>query len=585
MNTDSPGDIKKACQSLESIKGELFELEEYINDIWQFCPIPLVYLNVFGAIIDVSESFEKMLGYRKEDVIGGTLVRYFKDESDLKRLQQITLEQGGVKNLECILLNQVGEEVYANISTLLRSDEQGNPVGYFLAFSDITEEKRAELKFRNIFDNAGDAIFIHDLEGNFLAVNKTACEWLGYSQDEILKLRPEDIDVEHSCEKCLKKIEEVKKKGHIFFETGHCTKDGRVIPVELSVRIITYDNETAVLAIARDISLRKQAEEALKESEKKFRILAEESPNMIFINQAGRIVYANKSCEKVTGYTREEFYADDFDFYRLFDPESGERWRRNFEKYMNNEEVEPIEYTLVTKNENKIETLITTRLIKYGGEPSILGIVTDITQQKRVEQDLKQSYKELKKTTSSFVFTMAKIVEVRDPYTAGHQQRVAKLAVAIAQKLGLSEQEIDTIEMAALIHDIGKLYVPAELLNRPGKLTETEMGLIRTHPSAGFDIAKTIEFPGPIAQIILQHHERMDGTGYPGGLQDDEILLAARILAVADVVEAMMSHRPYRPAHSLDETIDEIATRRAVYYDAQVVDACIELFKKKLFMF
>ncbi len=585
MNTDSPGNRKKACQSLESIKGELFELEEYINDIWQFCPIPLVYLNVFGAIIDVSESFEKMLGYRKEDVIGGTLVRYFKDESDLKRLQQITLEQGGVKNLECILLNQVGEEVYANISTLLRSDEQGNPVGYFLAFSDITEEKRAELKFRNIFDNAGDAIFIHDLEGNFLAVNKTACEWLGYSQDEILKLRPEDIDVEHSCEKCLKKIEEVKKKGHIFFETGHCTKDGRVIPVELSVRIITYDNETAVLAIARDISLRKQAEEALKESEKKFRILAEESPNMIFINQAGRIVYANKSCEKVTGYTREEFYADDFDFYRLFDPESGERWRRNFEKYMNNEEVEPIEYTLVTKNENKIETLITTRLIKYGGEPSILGIVTDITQQKRVEQDLKQSYKELKKTTSSFVFTMAKIVEVRDPYTAGHQQRVAKLAVAIAQKLGLSEQEIDTIEMAALIHDIGKLYVPAELLNRPGKLTETEMGLIRTHPSAGFDIAKTIEFPGPIAQIILQHHERMDGTGYPGGLQDDEILLAARILAVADVVEAMMSHRPYRPAHSLDETIDEIATRRAVYYDAQVVDACIELFKKKLFMF
>ena len=216
MNTDSPGDRKKTSQSLESIKDELFELGEYINDIWQFCPLPFLYLNIFGAIIDVSESFEKLLGYRKEEVIGGTLVRYFKDESELKRLQQITLEQGGAKNLECILINRLGEKVYVNISTLLRHDEQGNPVGYFLAFSDITEEKRLELKFRNIFDNAGEAILIYDLEGNFLAVNKTACEWLGYSQDEVLKLRPEDIDVEHTHQKCLEKIEEVKKKNHVF---------------------------------------------------------------------------------------------------------------------------------------------------------------------------------------------------------------------------------------------------------------------------------------------------------------------------------------------------------------------------------
>ncbi len=585
MNTDLPGNEMRNNKNIKELKEELFELKDYINDIWQFCPMPFAYINIFDAIIDISDSFEGFLGYKKEEVIGNTLNKYFKNPEDLKNIKRLTIEQGGLRNENSVLVNRTGEEIYVNISTLLRCDEDGNSIGYFLAFNDITREKRAELKFRNIFDNAGDAIYIYDLDGNFLAVNKNACELLGYTEKEILRLRLEDIDADHSPQKCQRMLEELKKSGRLFIESEHCTKDGKKIPIEFSARIIQFDDKPAVLSIARDITQRKKAENALKESEMKFRILAEESPNMIFINQAGKIVYVNKSCEKMMEYTREEFYAEDFDFYKLFSPESRERCRENFERHMKNEEVEPTEYTLLTKNGNKIEALITTRLIKYEGKDSILGIVTDISQQKRIEKNLKKSYQELKKTTSSFVFTMAKIVEVRDPYTAGHQQRVAKLAVAIARKLGLSEQEIDTIEMAALIHDIGKLYVPAELLNRPGKLTDTEMELIKTHPRAGYDIAKTIEFPGPIAQIILQHHERIDGSGYPAGLQDGEIILAAKILAVADVVEAMMSHRPYRPARTSAEAIEEISTRRAVYYEPGVVDVCIDLFRKRLFMF
>jgi putative nucleotidyltransferase with HDIG domain len=176
-------------------------------------------------------------------------------------------------------------------------------------------------------------------------------------------------------------------------------------------------------------------------------------------------------------------------------------------------------------------------------------------------------------------------VERRDPYTAGHQHRVANLAAAIANEIGLSEEQIDGVRMASVIHDLGKIHVPAEILSRPGRLTENEFSIIKTHPQTGYDILKTEEFPWPVAQIVLQHHERMDGSGYPSSLSGEEILLEARILAVADVVEAMASHRPYRPALGIDKALEEISKNKGVLYDAKVADACLRLFTEKGFKF
>ncbi len=215
----------------------------------------------------------------------------------------------------------------------------------------------------------------------------------------------------------------------------------------------------------------------------------------------------------------------------------------------------------------------------------VIAVIRDITPRKLVEEELRKSLVKLQETIENTLRAMAKILETRDPYTAGHQQRVATLTLAIAKEMHLPSHQIKGLHIAALIHDIGKIYVPAEILSRPTMLTESEFALLKTHPEVGYKILRNIEFNWPVAEIILQHHERLDGSGYPRGLKGSDICLEARILAVADVVEAMQSHRPYRPTRGLKTTLEEIAENRDVLYDTEVVDACLRLFNEKGFKF
>jgi len=208
----------------------------------------------------------------------------------------------------------------------------------------------------------------------------------------------------------------------------------------------------------------------------------------------------------------------------------------------------------------------------------------------RRERDLalEQNRQHLEKLRNSLEDTMraiAAIVEMRDPYTAGHQARVADLAMSIARQMGLSDEQVHAIHLAGMVHDLGKINVPAEILSKPGKITDLEFGLIKIHPQAGYDILKGIDFPWPIAQMVLQHHERMDGSGYPQGLKGDATLLEARILAVADVVEAISAHRPYRPGLGIEVALEEIAKNRGKFYDPQAVDACLVVFREQGYSF
>ena len=194
-------------------------------------------------------------------------------------------------------------------------------------------------------------------------------------------------------------------------------------------------------------------------------------------------------------------------------------------------------------------------------------------------------YQELHKTYLSTINAIAKIVEIRDPYTAGHQKRVAKLVCAIAEEMSLPQDKTEGLYAAGILHDIGKMNVPAEILSKPGRLSEIELGLIKTHPQAGSDIIKEMEFPWAVSLIVLQHHERLNGSVYPQGLKGEDILMEAKIIGVADVVEAMSSHRPYRPALGIDKVLEEISQNRGILYDREVVDACLKLFKEKGFKF
>ncbi|MEA1963613.1 MAG: response regulator [Candidatus Aerophobetes bacterium] len=229
---------------------------------------------------------------------------------------------------------------------------------------------------------------------------------------------------------------------------------------------------------------------------------------------------------------------------------------------------EPFGYILKPFGEKELHTTVEIALYKY-----------------KVEEKLKQSSEKLQNTIKATVRSLALMGERRDPYTAGHQQRVTQLACAIAREMHLSEDKFKGIHTAAVIHDIGKGGIPAEILSKPSRLTKIELDMVKTHPQAGYEILKTIEFPGSVAQIVLQHHERMDGSGYPQGLSGNNILLEARILGVADVVEAMSSRRPYREALGIDKALEEISKNKGILYDPQVVDACLKLFTRRGFKF
>lgn len=204
---------------------------------------------------------------------------------------------------------------------------------------------------------------------------------------------------------------------------------------------------------------------------------------------------------------------------------------------------------------------------------------------KAVQKKLECSLEKLQNTLDEAINAMAKATEFRDTYTANHQQRVARLATAIAKRMNLSNTQIISIKLASTIHDIGKIGIPSEFLSKSTLLTEHEFNVVKAHAQIGFEILKSIEFSSPIAQIVLQHHERLNGSGYPSGLVEKQIMLEARILAVADVVEAMSSHRPYRPALGIEKALQEIDENREILYDQAVVEACIGLFNQQQFSF
>lgn len=307
-------------------------------------------------------------------------------------------------------------------------------------------------------------------------------------------------------------------------------------------------------------------------------------PNNIYVkDKHGRYLMVNNSLanlynttpKQMVGKTDEELIIKSK--LKNFDWQSNTKY--DLEVINNNKEVNIPEESITLDNGKKIWLQTTKVPLDAPDNPnSLLGISIDITA-------LKNSFSRLQALMEETVNGLVSAVEKRDPYTAGHQRRVSLLANAIAEKIKLEKSKSDGLRIAAIVHDIGKLYVPAEILSKPGKLTNAEFDLIKTHPMAGYEILSTINFPWPVAEIVLQHQERKNGSGYPKGLKDAEILIEARIISVADVVEAIASHRPYRPSLGIDAALSEIDSNKGILYDETIVEACLELFSNNEFSF
>ena len=326
---------------------------------------------------------------------------------------------------------------------------------------------------------------------------------------------------------------------------------------------------------------RKQAEELLLDSEENFRGLIEQSIAGIFIVQDEKFAYVNPRVVEIAGLNSEDDLIGKDPLQSIIETDrSGvaEKMRRLINGEARNLK---IDFGVMRPDGHEIRIEANAARARYQGDFAIMGVLHDVSEIKRAEAEIKRHVAQLEAMLNGTIEVVETIGEMRDPYTAGHERRVARIAVAIAAELDLDTQQQEGIRVAATLHDVGKIMIPSEILSKPGKLNPVEYALIQGHAQAGYDVLKKVSFPWPVAQIVLQHHERMDGSGYPLALQGDSILMESRILAVADVVEAMSSHRPYRPGMSIDHALNELKKHQGVKYDSRVVDACLNLFLKQ----
>jgi PAS domain S-box-containing protein len=312
------------------------------------------------------------------------------------------------------------------------------------------------------------------------------------------------------------------------------------------------------------------------ESEECFRALMHQSVSAIYVWQDGRIVYANPHMREIFGYTPDEpIESDPLAYVAERDwPKVGEKTRQLLAA--GGETV--YSTTAIRKDRSEFALRVHAKVASCNGATAIIATARDISAKLCAEEDARRHLEELKRALNGTIQVVSLMGEARDPYTHGHERRVGELAAAIGIEMGLDANRVEGIRVAGYLHDVGKIAIPAEILSKPSRLTPTEFALIKGHARQSHEILKGVNFPWPVAQVALQHHERLDGSGYPEGLKGDQIILEARIMAVADVVEAMSSHRPYRPGLGIGKALAEIHRGRETAYDPPVADACLRLF-------
>lgn len=444
--------------------------------------------------------------------------------------------------------------------------------------------RESEEKYRQVVENANEAIFVsQDRVIKFF--NPKTVEIFGHSKEDLssapfLKyIHPEDRGLVMERHQKRLKGEDLP---HVY-PFRIVDEGGKIKWVEINAVIINWEGNPATLNFLNDITNRKKTEENILHAKEEWERTFDSIPDQIaIVDHEFRISRANRAMADRLGlHPREMIGGHCYELiHGLQEPPS----------YCPHSQVLAEGKEVFTEFwESRLEghfLLTVSPLCGSDGKPGgVIHVLRDITDKKKAEEKVIEEGKKLQKAIEGIIQVMASTVEAKDSYTASHQRRVANLALAIAKEMGLSEIKLEGIFMAGMIHDLGKISIPAEILSKPNPLTALEISLIKIHPRAGYDILKDIDFPWPIARIILQHHERTDGSGYPEGLSGEDILDEAKILAVADVVEAIASHRPYRPAQGIDKALDEISKNKGIFYDPQVVEACVKLFQEKGFQF
>ena len=600
-----------------------------------------------GVYLDLNEAALSAFGFTREEFIGRTAdeLNIFADPEDQKRARELLELHGECRNLEFQIRKKDGEIIWA-VFSLSIIDLDGTSCVLSVG-RDISEARaakqaleQAEQKYREIFEHAPEGIFQTTAEGRAIALNPAGARMLGYEStaEAVAAISDASHHLWTQSEDRERYIALMEEQGGVKnYPCQFKRADGSPIWVSVTARrIVDQDGKTLCYqGFNEDLTDQKKLEAALKATIRELQLLSEMNSALlhakteegllrdycrVMVETGGyRMAWVgfaeegpNKCVVPVASFGEALDYVDSIDIRWndsalgggptgksirtgrvqvaediLTDP-SVAPWRHNAIRHGFRSSIAlPFRYTegsmavLTVYGEAPCAwTQSEQRLLEQIASDLGFGITTLRTAVSRTE-----SQESLRTSLEQTIQVIAETVDHRDPYTAGHQRRVADLCIRIARRLGLSDDTIHGLRLAAAIHDLGKIAIPSEILSWPGRLTASQYNLLKEHVQFGYDIIKDVKFPWPISTIILQHHERLDGSGYPNAIKGDQILMESRILAVADVVEAMSSHRPYRPSRGVDAAIEEIQANSNVLYDADVVDACIQLFRKDGYTF
>lgn len=525
-------------------------------------PDAVIILDSHGTILFANGAAEILFGQKREDIIG-TDFGYPVVAEETEELE-VPARDGSLKTAEMRTVEITWEA----------------KKGFLISFRDITERKRIEVLLREktilsqTFMDALPAVAMLIKHGTreIIALNKTAGEAGARLGSTCFGSWPKFAD---ACSFC--RAPEAWRAG-----------EPRTLEVEAIGRFWEAHwvpvSEDLYLHYAFDITDRKLSEEKLRESEARYKALFDCSLDFIYVTDfKGRFIDANDAALNRLGYNREEIHS--MNFATLLSEDQLSLAFQTIQGIRDTgHQKNLLELRLKAKNGNDVFVEnVGSVILKEGIPYAVQGVARDITKRKKAEAQLQETLVSLRNAFGAIVQVMVSAVEARDPYTSGHQVRSANLARAIAVEMGLPQEKIEGLRMAGSIHDIGKLSIPGEILTKAAKLSNIELSLIKEHCVKGYEMLKNVESPWPLAEIVYQHHERMDGSGYPRNLKGEEICVEARILTVADVVEAMASHRPYRPSLGIDAALNEIETNKGIFYDNAVADACLRLFREKGF--
>ncbi|MCX8022475.1 MAG: PAS domain S-box protein [Syntrophorhabdaceae bacterium] len=459
-----------------------------------------------------------------------------------------------------------------------------------------------------ILENSGFGVVFVDTSGKIRLWNSWMSNRTGLGLEDVLgiDIREALTNIPDSFFEALTYVRD-NCLPRVLSPVFHMSYISKNLPTRQFVKILPVLDEIremiGTLILIEDITTNIEYEEEVEKKSKHLRVLKEKArkdqqealtwlreqldfnnalteslgEGIIVFNRGGIITSTNPSTERMLGWSSMELFGIHI---KNIIPESS----KVLSVLEHGLAIKSEEEFFRRKDETPIPVLyVASPIIINGKTNSVIVTFLDISERKAIENRLKEEYKKTKKVLNDLVNTLSYTAEIRDPYTAGHQRRVTTIALAIVDEMGIDGDMREAINIAGILHDIGKISIPAEILSKPGRLNSYEMQLIKTHSRTGYEILKGIDFIQPIPKIVLQHHERLDGSGYPDGLKGEDILFEARVIAVADVVEAIASHRPYRAALGIDPALDEIERNRGLLFDERVVDYCVKIFREKGF--